>query len=119
MPAEIIPFDAEKLVADIRKGDGTALQQAYRVTFGTEMGRIVLAHHLQECGVGNALGEKKLKYSAGRHDAALLLASKAGFDQASLAVAVLTDDLRGGNDNGDQSSRTEPRFDDDITIHDD
>jgi hypothetical protein len=53
----------------------------------------VLAHHLAECGVGNPLGVDNLKYAAGMHDGALQLAAKARFDQAALAVAVLTDQL--------------------------
>jgi hypothetical protein len=93
-----IPFDAVKLIADIRAGDGEAMAQAYRATFGGDLGRLVLAHHLQECGVGNALGDENLKYRAGRHDGALLLASKAGFDAVSIAVAVMTDQLEGNTD---------------------
>lgn len=91
---EYVPkFDAARLIAEIRRGDGRALEQAYAYTFGNELGRLVLAHHLAECGVGNALGAENLKYAAGKHDGALSLASKAGFDQASLAVAVLSDEL--------------------------
>lgn len=93
-------FDAVKLIADIRAGDPRALDGAYRVTFGTELGRLVLAHHLQDCGVGNALGGQDLAYRAGRHDGALALAAKAGFDAASIAVAVLTDQLQEPDNDG-------------------
>ncbi|MGH6955296.1 MAG: hypothetical protein ACREEW_01370 [Caulobacteraceae bacterium] len=95
-------FDAARLIADVRKGDPAALAQAYKITFGHDLGRLVLAHHMAECGVGNALGGAQsagaLRYQAGRHDAALALASAAGFDQASIAVAVLSDTLQGTQD---------------------
>ncbi len=107
------PFDAARLIADVRRGDPEAISEAYRRTFGHEMGRLVLAHHLADCGVGSALGHKQLKYAAGKHDAAILLASLAGFDQAALAVAVLTDNLEERSD--DQSSN----FADPVTLDDD
>jgi len=102
MPGEIA-FDAARLIADLRRGDPGAIAQAYRITFAAELGRLVLAHHLAECGVGNALAPsatsgQTLFYAAGRHDGALLLATAAGYDQASLAVAVLTDQLEGTSD---------------------
>ena len=54
---------------------------------------------MANCGVGNMLGQAdsagQLRYQAGRHDAALELAAAAGFDQASIAVAILTDQLEG------------------------
>lgn len=96
-------FDAARLIADVRRGDETALAQAYKHTFGNALGRLVLAHHLVECGVGNALGAEGLKYAAGKHDGALQLASRAGFDQAAVAVAVLTDELEERSD--DETSR--------------
>jgi hypothetical protein len=86
-------IDAVRLIDLVRRGDQVAIGQAYQLTFGNDLGRLVLAHHLAECGVGNPLGTENLKYAAGKHDGALLLALKAGFDQASVAVAVLTDNL--------------------------
>lgn len=93
MSETVSAIDGRALAALIRQGDGDALDRAYKVTFGNELGRLVLAHHLSECGVGNALGPDNLKYAAGMHDGALSLASKAGFDQAAIAVGVLTDEL--------------------------
>lgn len=92
-------FDALRLVADLRRGDQTAFEEAYQRTFGNEMGRLVLAHHLAECGVGNALGrhltDAELRYAIGMHDSAINLAAKAGYDQAAIAVGVLSDNLEG------------------------
>jgi hypothetical protein len=90
-------FDAKKLIADVRKGDERAIRQAYAVTFGTEWGRLVLAHHLACSNVGARQGPgvsaDDRHYAAGVHDAALQLAEMAGYGQAALAVAVLTDEL--------------------------
>lgn len=86
-------IDGARLIAEVRRGDPDALDRAYKMTFGHDLGRLVLAHHLHECGVGQPLGKKGLKYAAGKHDAAIDLAAKAGFDEAALAVAVLTDEL--------------------------
>jgi hypothetical protein len=86
-------LDARALIAAVRQGDETALDRAYRLTFGHEMGRLVLAHHLAQCGVGDQLGAANLKYAAGKHDGALQLAAMAGFDPAAIAVGVLTGDL--------------------------
>lgn len=93
MSEEAPAFDAVKLLADLRAGDGARIAEAYKRTFGNDLGRFVLTHHLQECGVGNPLGPDVSGYQAGRHDAALALASIAGFDQSSIAVAVLSDSL--------------------------
>lgn len=92
---DMIP-DPRALIAAVRKGDEGALRQAYETTFGNELGRLVLAHHLSESGVGGPLGRgEDLQYRAGMHDGALALAMKAGFDQATIATAVLTDNLEG------------------------
>lgn len=105
-------FDAARLIADVRKGDPVALKQAYAVTFGNDLGRLVLAHHLAECGVGNALGvggsTREMAYQAGRHDAALQLVTAAALDQASLVVAILTDNLEGTTDDDAFNYRSEP-----------
>ena len=88
-------FDHAALIAGVRRKDAKAIERAYLETFGSDLGRIVLAHHLVECGVGMLLGRDDLDYKAGRHDAAIHLATAAGFDQAAIAVATLTDTLEG------------------------
>jgi hypothetical protein len=88
-------IDAARLIADVRRRDEKALDEAYRLTFGGELGRLVLADHLVSNGVGRPLGREATPYDLGAHDAALFLASCAGFDEASVAVAVLTDNLEG------------------------
>ena len=96
-------FDAARLIADIRKGDPAAMDQAFKVTFGNDLGRLVLARHLADCGVGrqfNPAGwsDADLRYAVGVHDGALDLAVKAGFDQASVIAALATDTLEGETD---------------------
>ena len=95
-------IDGRALIAQIRAGDEIALEAAYKQVFGTDIGRLVLAHHLSEMGVGANFGFDNLKYRAGRHDAALDLASKAGFDATTVSVAVLTDNLEGNTDDDAQ-----------------
>jgi hypothetical protein len=116
-PAQGLPaFDAPALIARVRGGDEAALRQAYVATFGHELGRLVLAHHLSDCGVGRPLGrDDNLRYVAGRHDAAIDLASKAGFDEASLSVAVLSDQLEGADYDGSSYGRPDG---DDIHLDD-
>jgi hypothetical protein len=95
-------FDVARLIADIRRGDEDQIAKAYRITFGNDLGRLVLAHFLVECGVGNHLGAPErataMFYQAGRHDAALELAARAGLDQTSVSVGVMTDELQGTTD---------------------
>ncbi|HUO21710.1 MAG TPA: hypothetical protein VMU59_04275 [Caulobacteraceae bacterium] len=95
-------FDAKRLIADIRKGDPDAIARAYRATFDNQVGRLVLAHHLADMGVGNVFGQgltdAELRYAVGRHDAAIALAHAALFDQAAISVAVLSDNLEGSTD---------------------
>lgn len=102
------PFDAARLIAGIRRQEPEALRQAYALTFNTEVGRIVLAHFLAECGVGQRQGTgattEDRHYAAGRHDAAIDLAAQAGFDGAALAVAVLTDGLTEERHNAEPES---------------
>lgn len=90
-------FDVRKLIALVRQGDPAAVRQAYAVTFGSELGRFVLLHHLAECGVAQTQGRgttaSDRDYAAGMHDAALQLAALAGFDQTAAAAVVLTDEL--------------------------
>jgi hypothetical protein len=113
MSEPVSAIDGARLIAEVRRGDEEALRRAYQVTFGHDLGRLVLAHHLQECGVGNALGTDDLKYRAGKHDGALQLALKAGFDQAAVAVAVLTDELEERADEG-SSVYYDAALDDDL-----
>jgi hypothetical protein len=102
MTEDMPGFDAAALIAELRRGDEDAMARAYRYTFGGELGRRVLAHFLHQCGVGRVmkLGESARHdaYAAGQHDAGLALAQMAGFDQASIAVAVLSDNLEGNTD---------------------
>lgn len=96
------PFDAARLIAEMRRGDPAAIEQAYRFTFGNDLGRLVLMHHLSQAGVGSVigphLGDGELRYAVGRHDAAIMLANAAGYDQAAIAAAVITDTLEGNDD---------------------
>lgn len=107
-------FDARKLIALVRKGEPEAIRQAYAFTFGTDLGRLVLAHHLASCGVGRLSGSgvstDDRHYAAGQHDAALMLAEEAGYGQAALAVAVLTDELTEENSHGDPRPSADPDF---------
>lgn len=90
-------FDAARLIADIRKSDPAAIERAFALAFDNDVGRLVLAIHLADCGVGNAFGphlsDSDLRYAVGRHDAAVSLAQRARFDQAELIGAVFTDNL--------------------------
>lgn len=101
--AEAAPvYDRARLIADVRKNDQEAIAKAYAETFQNELGRLVLAHFLVQCGVGAVRGQAEtaaqLRYQTGRHDAALELALAAGFDAASVAVGVMTGDLEGTTD---------------------
>jgi hypothetical protein len=91
-------FDHAKLIAELRAGNRERIDHAYRLVFGSELGRLVLADHLACCGFGDPLGREALEYKAGMIDAALDLANKARFDRSSLAAAILTDQLEGSQD---------------------
>lgn len=96
-------IDARRLIADIRRGDPKALEQALDVTFRNDLGRLVLARFLIACGVGTPIGgagvsDADLRYAVGRHDAALELADLAGFDAASIVTSLATDNLEGDID---------------------
>lgn len=89
-------IDAKRLIAGLRARDAVATRQAYARTFGSEMGRAVLAHFLMECGVGRPITaetDAQLRELVGRHNAALDLADAASFGQPDLVVMVLTDTL--------------------------
>ena len=109
-------FDAARLIADVRKGEPEAIAQAYQRVFGNDMGRLVLAHHLATCGVGGRFGpdltDQQLRYAAGRHDAAIELATSALFDQAAIVVATLTDNLEGNSHEEPAFNYTPPSDDD-------
>lgn len=107
MPATDAPpaFDAAQLIADLRKGDDAAISEAYYRTFGTDLGRLVLADILATAGVGapfGALSADNIHYRAGAHDGALAIAERAKFDHASRVVAHLTAELE-GNSTDDRS----------------
>jgi hypothetical protein len=95
-------IDAGYLIAHMREGDRSArgreaTGRAYRDLFGSELGRVVLLHHLMACGVGRRTGceasDAQLRYSAGMMDSAIMLANEAGYDEAALAASVLTQEL--------------------------
>jgi hypothetical protein len=100
--SQAAPFDAARLIADVRKGDQEALARAYKATFDHALGRLVLADFLASHGVGRPYGAGasvgELRYACGQQDAALELARRAGFDAASIAVATMTDQLEGTTD---------------------
>jgi hypothetical protein len=97
---DVPAWDSVRLIEEMRKGNPEAVARAYRVTFGSELGRLVLADHAAEMSVGSVLGPNAGDYLVGKHDAAVELMHKAGFDQFSIAVAVLTDKLEGQTDDG-------------------
>lgn len=107
-----VPLTDAELVAAIREQDADAMAEAYRRTFQGPIGRLVLAHHLYCMGVGAPIGPEDNRYNAGRHDAALDLADKAGFSAASMAVGVLTGDLEHEHD--DTLGTTEALDEDDL-----
>jgi hypothetical protein len=92
-------FDALRLMDEVRKADPEAIAQAFSHVFDNGLGRLVLALHLMESGVGNPIGRpgmsaEELFYAVGRHDAAISLAARV-YDPAALAVATLTGELEG------------------------
>ncbi|ODT88113.1 hypothetical protein [Phenylobacterium sp. SCN 70-31] len=93
-------FDGFALIARMRAGDEAALGEAYRATFGSELGRLVLADIAQMAGVGGRFGGEKtdataLAYHQGGHDLAVDILTRAGFDQASTIAMVFTGRLEG------------------------
>lgn len=105
--SEIRGFDAVRLIALVREGNEDAITEAYRRTYGSDLGRLVLAHHAAECGVGQVFGasatSEERHYVAGQHDAAIRLMSAAGYDQATAVVMVLTDQLEPRTQTDDRS----------------
>lgn len=114
VPFTPAPFDAARLIADVRLGKPEAIAEAYRMTFGSDLGRLVLLHHLQCSGVGRQLGTDDLKYKAGMIDGAISLCVAAGYDQVSLAATILTDQLE---ENPDATAYHHPEDVDDELGH--
>jgi hypothetical protein len=98
-PGEPERFDLVFILAQIRgAGDRReeAIKEAYRRTFQTEMGRLVMLDHLMRCGVGRLFGDRAgedLMRAVGMHDSAIMLANDAGFDEAAIAATLLTQEL--------------------------
>lgn len=112
--ADAPKFDAARLIADLRAGDPQALDDAYRATFCTDMGRLVLADFMSDMGVGRPipiqLGDGELRQYVGQHNAALALAAKAGFDQSAIVAQVLSENLE-GNSNDRRFNHDDDRSD--------
>lgn len=93
-------FDADALMARLRAGDEAAIERAYKMTFAGEVGRFVLAHIMAQGGVGQIQGPNVIEgdrhYLAGRHDHALEVHNRCGFDQPHAIVQVLTDTILEG-----------------------
>lgn len=92
-------FDSARLIAQVRQGDPGAIAEAYRVTFGTAMGRTVLLHMLASIGeIGQPRASETPEQSNhlnGRGFAVLEIARLAGFDPVAIAAAGLTQALEG------------------------
>lgn len=102
-PAPAAPlFDSHALIARVRGQDEEALKEAYRIVFGNELGRLVLADMAAMAGVGMKYGGAPDLYSVGfhqgGHDLALDVIGRAGFDQASAISMVMTGQLEGRDD---------------------
>ncbi|MFC5346272.1 hypothetical protein ACETK8_15810 [Brevundimonas staleyi] len=94
-------FDSARLIADVRLGDQDAIREAYRRTFGTAMGRVVLLHALASIGeIGAPRGAESPEennHKNGRGYAVLTMANLAGFDPVAVAAAGLTQTLEGAD----------------------
>lgn len=94
-----VTFDSKRLIAHVRCGDEGAIREAYRLTFGTELGRVVLLHMLATIGeIGQPrAGEtpEQANHTNGRGFAVLQIAGLAGFDPVAIAAAGLTQTLEG------------------------
>ena len=103
-PVDIV-FDDVALAAQLRSSGEqreALIAQAYARVFNNELGRLVLAHHLAECGVGAIRGPglnlEQRAYMDGAADAAIKLSVFAHYDDADRAVMILTDELKGPTD---------------------
>lgn len=95
-------FDSAALIARVRAQDSEAIAEAYRVVFGSDLGRLVLADICAMAGVGQKYAGPPDKWSVGHHlgghDLALDILDRAGFDQASAVSMVMTGHLEGQAD---------------------
>ena len=96
-----VTFDSARLIAEVRRGDEGAIAEAYRLTFGTALGRIVLLHALASIGeVGKprmAETQEQSNHTNGRGFAVLEIARLAGFDHVAISAAGLTQALEGAS----------------------
>ena len=94
-------FDSARLIAEVRRGNEAAISEAYRQTFGSHVGRVVLLHALASIGeVGAPRGAETLaeaSHKNGRGYAVLKIAGLAGFDPTAIAAAGLTQILEGAD----------------------
>lgn len=94
-------FDSARLIADVRLGDPAAIGEAYRLTFGSSLGRVVLLHALTTIGeIGAARAAEnpgESNHKNGRGYAVLTMANLAGFDPVAVAAAGLTQTLEGAD----------------------
>lgn len=107
-------FDTHAVMAALRKGDEGAFNQAYRIVFGNEMGRTVLAHILAEGGVGRPFGgelsQLGMAYHQGAHDYACEIRDRAGFDPSSAVVLTMTGQLEGRDDEPSAFAEPDPEI---------
>lgn len=103
-PEELEPargFDSARLIAEVRRGDPASIREAYRMTFGTALGRVVLLHALTSIGlIGQARAAEtpaESNHTNGRGYAVLKLAELAGFDPVAIGAAGLTQILEGAD----------------------
>jgi hypothetical protein len=86
--------DPEGLIARLRAEEPEALQAAYRIAFGGEIGRYVMAHILADAGLARHRGwepsGERRAYHDGGVDRALAIMKLAGFDQYDAAVTTLS-----------------------------
>lgn len=115
-------FDTHALIARLRADDEEARQEAYRIVFGSQLGREVLADIALQAGVGGRYGGAPDLYSVGYHqgghDHALEILDRARFDRASAIAMVMTGQLEGTVDEtsatpGPDFADPEPIFGDD------
>lgn len=94
-------FDSARLIADVRRGDDAAIREAYRLTFGSALGRVVLLHSLTTIGlVGQARVAEtpaESNHTNGRGYAVLTQAGLAGFDPVAIGATGLTQILEGAD----------------------
>lgn len=94
-----VTFDSRRLIALVRRGDVTAIGEAYRLTFASDLGRTVLLHMLATIGeIGAPRASETPEQSNhlnGRGFAVLKIAGLAGFDPVAISAAGLTQALEG------------------------